>query len=75
MHVIALAILHGFPRCQAYLLVSMGQITKDSGEAGGFSAKARAAAALRIPLLVIRRPQVQYPRVANSLGAVLEALG
>ena len=49
-------------------------VTKDSGEAGGFSAKARAAAALNIPLLVIRRPQVQYPRVVNSFGAVLEAL-
>ena len=50
-------------------------VTKDSGEAGGFPAKARAAAALGIPLWVIRRPQVKYPRVANSFSAVLEALG
>jgi precorrin-3B C17-methyltransferase len=49
-------------------------VTKDSGEAGGFSAKARAAAALGISLLVIRRPPVEYPRVVNSFSAVLEAL-
>jgi cobalt-factor III methyltransferase len=49
-------------------------VTKDSGEAGGFSAKARAAAALKIPLLVIRRPQVAYPRIAMSFEAVGEQL-
>lgn len=53
-------------------------VTKDSGEAGGFSAKARAAAALGIPLLVIRRPKVAYPRVATefeSVGELLSNLG
>jgi cobalt-factor III methyltransferase len=49
-------------------------VTKDSGEAGGFSAKARAAAALDIPLLVVRRPQVAYPRVATTFEAVSEQL-
>ena len=49
-------------------------VTKDSGEAGGFPAKARAAAALGIPLLVIRRPRVDYLRVATSFAAVMEAL-
>jgi precorrin-3B C17-methyltransferase len=49
-------------------------VTKDSGEAGGFSAKARAAAALKIPLLVIRRPQVTYPSIATSFEAVSEQL-
>jgi precorrin-6x reductase len=49
-------------------------VTKDSGEAGGFSAKARAAAALDIPLLVIRRPQIAYPRLATSFEAVKEQL-
>jgi cobalt-factor III methyltransferase len=49
-------------------------VTKDSGEAGGFSAKARAAAALNIPLLVIRRPQIAYPRLATSFEAVGEQL-
>lgn len=53
-------------------------VTKDSGEAGGFSAKARAAAALGIPLLVIRRPKLAYPRVATdfeSVGELLSGLG
>jgi cobalt-factor III methyltransferase len=49
-------------------------VTKDSGEAGGFSAKARAAAALKIPLLVIRRPQVAYPSISTSFEAVSEQL-
>jgi cobalt-factor III methyltransferase len=49
-------------------------VTKDSGEAGGFSAKVRAAAVLDIPLLVIRRPQISYPRLATSFEAVREQL-
>ena len=49
-------------------------VSKDSGEAGGFSAKAHAAAALNIPLLVIRRPQIAYPRLATSFEAVGEQL-
>lgn len=49
-------------------------VTKDSGEAGGFTAKTRAAAALGIPLLVIRRPRVEYPRVASSFAHVIEQL-
>jgi cobalt-factor III methyltransferase len=49
-------------------------VTKDSGEAGGFSAKARAAAALGIPLLVVRRPRIDYPRVATSIATVVEQL-
>jgi precorrin-3B C17-methyltransferase len=49
-------------------------VTKDSGEAGGFSAKVRAAAALDIPLIVIRRPQIAYPRLATSFEEVGEQL-
>jgi cobalt-factor III methyltransferase len=49
-------------------------VTKDSGEAGGYSAKERAAAALEIPLLVIRRPQMAYPCLATSFEAVSEQL-
>lgn len=45
-------------------------VTKDSGEAGGFPDKAQAAAALGIPLLVIRRPRVAYPRVAADFNSV-----
>ena len=49
-------------------------VTKDSGEPGGYGAKARAAAALNIPLLVIKRPQVAYPNVATTFEAVGEFL-
>lgn len=49
-------------------------VTKDSGEAGGYSAKARAAAALGIPLLVIQRPRVAYPRAVSSYEAVIETV-
>jgi cobalt-factor III methyltransferase len=49
-------------------------VTKDSGEAGGFSAKANAAQSLGIPLLVIRRPQVAYPNVATDFRAVVRQL-
>lgn len=36
-------------------------ITKDSGEAGGYRAKADAARALGIALLTVRRPRLTYP--------------
>jgi cobalt-factor III methyltransferase len=49
-------------------------VTKDSGEAGGFSAKARAAAGLGIPLLVVRRPNIAYPCVATDFESVGEQL-
>lgn len=49
-------------------------VTKDSGTAGGFEAKAAAAAALGIPLLVIERPQLDYPQVVASLDAALVRL-
>lgn len=49
-------------------------VTKDSGEAGGFRAKQAAAKALGIPLLVIRRPQVDYPHSVDSAEAVLARL-
>jgi precorrin-3B C17-methyltransferase len=50
-------------------------VTKESGEAGGFSSKAKAATELRIPLIVVRRPPVTYPVVAfdfNSVANLLE---
>jgi precorrin-3B C17-methyltransferase len=49
-------------------------VTKDSGEAGGYPAKVRAAASLGIPLLVIQRPRVAYPRVVSSYEAVIETV-
>lgn len=42
-------------------------VTKDSGEVGGYGEKQSAAAELGIPLLVIRRPQVDYPRQVASV--------
>ena len=50
-------------------------VTKDSGAAGGFGAKAAAAAALSIPLLVIRRPQLDYPVMITSADEIIGHLG
>ncbi|HVB82792.1 MAG TPA: precorrin-3B C(17)-methyltransferase [Candidatus Binataceae bacterium] len=49
-------------------------VTKDSGEAGGFSAKAAAAAALGIPLIVMRRPRMDYPALTDNFAGVFDAL-
>jgi precorrin-3B C17-methyltransferase len=47
-------------------------VTKDSGDAGGYQAKAAAAQALAIPLLVIQRPQLTYPLIATAFEEVLQ---
>ena len=49
-------------------------VTKDSGDAGGFTAKAEAAAALGIPLITVERPRIAYPRVLSSFSDVIENL-
>jgi cobalt-factor III methyltransferase len=52
-------------------------VTKESGEIGGFGAKAEAADRLGIPFIVLRRPQLSYPVVAsdfNTLADLLEQL-
>ena len=49
-------------------------MTKESGDAGGFGAKADAAAALGIPLVVVRRPRLDYPAVVHDADAALRAL-
>ncbi|MDI1232069.1 MAG: precorrin-3B C(17)-methyltransferase [Methylobacter sp.] len=49
-------------------------ITKDSGDAGGYQAKVAATQALNIPLLVIKRPKLEYPFATSSFGAVLQQL-
>ncbi len=49
-------------------------ITKDSGDAGGYQAKVAATQALNIPLLVIKRPKLEYPFAASTFAAVLQQL-
>ena len=49
-------------------------VTKDSGDAGGYRAKAAAAQALGIPLLVIQRPKLAYPLITSTFDAVLQQL-
>ena len=47
-------------------------VTKDSGDAGGYQAKVAATQALAIPLLVIKRPQLDYPLVTTSFDVVVK---
>ena len=49
-------------------------VTKESGEAGGFGAKADAADKLGIPLIVVRRPQLSYPVVTSDFDSVAKLL-
>ena len=49
-------------------------VTKDSGEAGGYRAKAAAAATLGIPLLVVDRPTMTYPALATDVADIVSQL-
>jgi precorrin-3B C17-methyltransferase len=49
-------------------------VTKESGEVGGFLAKAEAAYLLGIPLIVVERPQIDYPMVAYDFETIIEQL-
>jgi cobalt-factor III methyltransferase len=49
-------------------------VTKESGEAGGFLTKAETAYLLGIPLVVVERPQIDYPLVAYDFETVLDLL-
>jgi precorrin-6x reductase len=49
-------------------------VTKDSGAAGGYRAKVQAAQELGIALLVIARPQLDYPQLAGSFEQVVQQL-
>jgi cobalt-factor III methyltransferase len=49
-------------------------VTKESGEVGGFLAKAEAAFSLGIPLIVVERPPVDYPIVAHNVATIVEQL-
>lgn len=46
-------------------------VTKDSGETGGTVEKVGAAKRLGIPVIMVRRPDIQYPRVVNTVEGVL----
>jgi precorrin-3B C17-methyltransferase len=50
-------------------------VTKDSGAAGGADEKLQAAEAMGIPVIVVERPHVDYPRVFSSQSAVLNCVG
>jgi precorrin-6x reductase len=49
-------------------------VTKESGEAGGFGAKADAAHSLGIPLIVVNRPHLNYPDVADDFDSIVDRL-
>ena len=49
-------------------------VTKDSGEAGGFQAKADAAQAMDATLIVVERPRMDYPVVARDFQTIIEYL-
>jgi cobalt-factor III methyltransferase len=49
-------------------------VTKESGEAGGFTSKAEAANKLGISLIVVRRPKISYPVVAFDFNSVADLL-
>ena len=49
-------------------------VTKESGAAGGFGAKAEAARSLGISLIVVKRPRMNYPAVANDFDSIIDRL-
>ncbi len=49
-------------------------ITKQSGEAGGYSAKTEAASDLGIPIIAVDRPAMIYPALAHDFRTVLDKL-
>ena len=46
-------------------------VTKDSGVIGGVPEKITAASKLNLPVLLIERPAVNYPNVANDMDKVI----
>ena len=49
-------------------------VTKNSGEVGGADTKIQAAEILNLPVVVIDRPQINYPNLAKSFDEVLEEI-
>ncbi|MBM7623603.1 cobalt-precorrin-6A reductase [Sporohalobacter salinus] len=49
-------------------------VTKASGRTGGLNTKLKAALELEIPVLVIRRPEVDYPQLVTNIQELLSQL-
>jgi cobalt-factor III methyltransferase len=49
-------------------------VTKESGEAGGFTSKVEAADRLGISLVAVKRPQLSYPVIASDFKTVMTLL-
>ncbi len=49
-------------------------VCKDSGEAGGTPQKIDAAIGINLPVVVIKRPYLSYPRQVSSIEQVLEMI-
>ncbi len=49
-------------------------VTKESGREGGLPEKLAAAREAGVPVVVIRRPKVQYPKVCSSVEAVVQEI-
>lgn len=45
-------------------------VTKESGAVGGVESKVKAALALKIPVVVVKRPEIEYPAMVHSYGEV-----
>ncbi len=49
-------------------------VMKDSGEAGGMNEKVDAAKSLGIHIHIIKRPQLNYPQVFNSIEEIIKTI-
>lgn len=47
-------------------------VSKASGNVGGLDTKIKAAVELKIPIIIIRRPAIDYPLVVNDFENILE---
>lgn len=50
-------------------------VTKDSGETGGTKEKLLAAQDLKIPVIMVTRPRIEYPLVVHNIKSLMEELG